>query len=182
DQRERRDRLCGFSRQLSNLSLRASADHLPWSVFRRVPGLEDVAIASGRRAERRRPMIKHLIKLVWNRKRFNFLITVEFFFSFLTLFCVILAGVYFADNYRHPLGFNYENVWNVGIDMKQASDDYHSPEQVETTRQLYLSLREFDEVEMAAGVHVSVFGTGGIGNATEINGKRVFYNANEVTD
>jgi len=127
-------------------------------------------------------MIKHLIKLVWNRKRFNFLITVEFFFSFLTLFCVILAGVYFADNYRHPLGFIYENVWNVSIDMKQASDDFHSPEQVETARQLYLALREFDEVEMAAGVHISVFGSGGIGNATEINGQRVFYNANEVTD
>ncbi len=127
-------------------------------------------------------MIRHLIKLVWNRKRFNFLITVEFFFSFLTLFCVILAGVYFADNYRHPLGFNYENVWNVGIDMKQASDDFHSPEQVETTRQLYLTLREFDEIEMAAGVHIAPFGTGGIGNGTEINGRTIFFNANEVTD
>ena len=30
-------------------------------------------------------MIKHLIKIVWNRKRANFLIAVEIFFSFLVL-------------------------------------------------------------------------------------------------
>ena len=34
-------------------------------------------------------MIKHLIKLVWNRKRANFLIMIEIFFSFLVLFAVV---------------------------------------------------------------------------------------------
>ena len=38
-------------------------------------------------------MIKHLIKLVWNHKRINFLITVEIFVSFLVLFAVMMFVV-----------------------------------------------------------------------------------------
>ena len=34
-------------------------------------------------------MTRHLIRLIWNRKRQNFLLTVEMFFSFLTLFGVV---------------------------------------------------------------------------------------------
>ena len=62
-------------------------------------------------------MTKHLLKLVWNRKRINFLITVEIFFSFIVLFGVVLAAVYYVDNYRQPLGFTYENVWCVTVEM-----------------------------------------------------------------
>ncbi len=128
-------------------------------------------------------MIKHLIKIVWNRKRANFLIAVEIFFSFLVLFAVMVQAVYYTDNYRKPLGFSYDNVWNVGIDMKQNSDDYHSPEQVETVRQLYLALREFEEVEAAAGAHTQLFTFGGsFGGFPLSDGRRVEYRRNEVTD
>ena len=37
-------------------------------------------------------MTRHLIRLIWNRKRQNFLLTVEMFFSFLTLFGVVLIA------------------------------------------------------------------------------------------
>ncbi|MGH9835652.1 MAG: ABC transporter permease [Blastocatellia bacterium] len=127
-------------------------------------------------------MIKHLIKIVWNRKRANFLIALEIFFSFLVLFAVMVQAVYYTDNYRQPLGFSYENVWNVGIDMKQTSDDYHSPEQVETVRQLYLALREFDEVVATAGVHTQLFSFGGSFGGFRIGGREIEYRSNEVTD
>ncbi len=127
-------------------------------------------------------MIKHLIKIVWNRKRANFLIAVEIFFSFLALFAVIAQAVYYTDNYRQPLGFSFENVWNVGIDMKQASDDYHSPEQVEMVRQLYLAVREFDEVVAAAGAHTQLFSFGGSFGGFRIGGREIEYRNNEVTD
>jgi len=127
-------------------------------------------------------MIKHLIKLVWNRKRGNFLIAVEIFFSFLALFAVIVQVVYHSENYRQPLGFSYENVWNIEIDMKQTSDDYFSPEQLETVRQLYLALRQFDEIETAAGAHTPPFSFGGSSGAIELNGRDVRYRRNEVTD
>ena len=43
-------------------------------------------LQSGAGAEGRPPMTRHLLKLIWNRKRQNFLLTVEIFFSFLVLF------------------------------------------------------------------------------------------------
>jgi putative ABC transport system permease protein len=127
-------------------------------------------------------MIKHLIKLVWNRKRANFLISLEIFISFLVLFAVIVLAVYFSDNYRRPLGFNYENVWNVLIDMKQAGDNFHSSEQVETVRQLYLALKEFDEIEAAAGAFTVPFSFGGSTGGFQINGRSFEFRRNEVTD
>ncbi len=127
-------------------------------------------------------MIKHIIKLVWNRKRANFLIALEIFFSFLVLFAVMVLAVYFSDNYRLPLGFKYENVWNVAVDMKQSSDDYHSPEQVHTVRQLHSALQEFDEIEADAGTQTSLFSFGGSYGGVQIKGSDLEFRANEVTD
>ncbi|HSE98949.1 MAG TPA: ABC transporter permease, partial [Blastocatellia bacterium] len=127
-------------------------------------------------------MIKQMFKLVWNRKRVNFLITVEIFISFLVLFAVVLFAVYYTDNYSQPLGFSYENVWNVTLDVKQKSDDYHTPQQVETTRQLLLAIREIPEVENVAGAHTAPFKLGASSSGYEIDGKRIRYEVNEVTD
>ena len=60
-------------------------------------------------------MIKHLFKLIWNRKRTNVLTVVEIFFSFLALFAVAAFGVYYADNSRRPLGFSYDSVWVIEL-------------------------------------------------------------------
>ncbi len=127
-------------------------------------------------------MIKHLIKLVWNRKRINFLITIEIFVSFLVLFAVMMFVVYYADNYRYPLGFTYDNVWNVSIDVKQESDDYFTPEQLETTRQLYLAVQDMPEVEASASALSVPYEFGGSYGAEEFLGKRVEYERDEVTD
>jgi putative ABC transport system permease protein len=127
-------------------------------------------------------MIKHLIKLVWNRKRINFLITIEIFISFLVLFAVMMFVVYYVDNYRHPLGFTYDNVWNVSIDVKQESDDYFTPEQLETTRQLYLAVKDMPEVEASASALSVPYEFGGSSGSEEFNGKRVEYERDEVTD
>ena len=60
-------------------------------------------------------MIRHLFKIVWNRKRSNFLVTVEIALSFLVVYAVFTFGAYYADNYSRPLGFSYENVWDVEL-------------------------------------------------------------------
>ena len=113
-------------------------------------------------------MIKHLFKMVWNRKRTNFLMTVEIFFSFLVLFTVILFAVYYTDNYRRPLGFSYENVLNISMTSRQADRPPPSePNQpagrnepspaLVIARQLFLTFRDFDEIESFAGVDISPY-------------------------
>jgi putative ABC transport system permease protein len=127
-------------------------------------------------------MIKHMLKIVWNRKRVNFLITVEIFVSFLVLFAVVVFVVFYTDNYRQPLGFSYENVLNVSIDVKQESDDYHSPEQVELTRQLYLAAKQFSEVEDVAGALTAPYTMSSSSSVYGLNGREIRYEQNEVTD
>ena len=127
-------------------------------------------------------MIKHLVKLVWNRKRFNFLITLEIFVSFLVLFAVMMFVVYYANNYRQPLGFDYENVWNIQIDVKQQSDDYFTPEQHALTRQLYLTVKDFPEVESVASALSVPYQMSGSSGARKFNGRMVRFERGEVTD
>jgi len=45
-------------------------------------------------------MIRHLLRIVWNRRRTNLLISIEIFFSFLVLATIVILGLFLADNYR----------------------------------------------------------------------------------
>ncbi|KAA3605579.1 MAG: hypothetical protein DWQ06_03375 [Calditrichaeota bacterium] len=60
-------------------------------------------------------MFKHLLKLIWNRKKTNGLLIFEFCISFLVLFAVLSVIFYNGANYFKPLGFDYENVWVLSM-------------------------------------------------------------------
>jgi len=67
-------------------------------------------------------MFRHLLKLIWNKKKQNFLLTLEIFVSFIVLFTVFSLIVYNYNNYKRPMGFTYENVWVVKMDMRSTED------------------------------------------------------------
>ena len=97
-------------------------------------------------------MTRHLLRLIWNRKRQNFLLTLEIFFSFVTLFGVVLFAMQYANNARQPLGFTIDRVWSMSVDRKESSDDPAvKARHRETYRQLLTALRELPEIEVAAG-------------------------------
>ncbi|MFT3935748.1 MAG: ABC transporter permease [Chitinophagaceae bacterium] len=58
-------------------------------------------------------MIKHLFKMIWNKKKQNLLLISEMLISFLVLFAVFTLLVFDYQNYKKPMGFDYENVWLV---------------------------------------------------------------------
>ena len=60
-------------------------------------------------------MIRHLLKLVWNRKRQHVLLAVEVFLSFLVLFAVATTAVSNFYNWRQPLGFTIDRVWMIRV-------------------------------------------------------------------
>ena len=62
----------------------------------RLPGVADVAPPPGRRAARRDAMTRHLLRLVWNRKRTTLLVMVEIAVAFLVLFAVVAVATYAA--------------------------------------------------------------------------------------
>jgi putative ABC transport system permease protein len=58
-------------------------------------------------------MFTNLLKLIWNKKRQNFLIMLELFISFLIMFAVFTLVVSYYRSYNRPAGFEYGNVWAV---------------------------------------------------------------------
>ena len=91
-------------------------------------------------------MIRHLLKLAWHRKRSNALLLVEIGASFLVVFAVAAAALYFGSNWRRPLGYDWKDVWSIRIsDERQGT--LETPE--EDAR---LAARLLDEARALPGV------------------------------
>lgn len=54
-------------------------------------------------------MLRHLLKLNWNKKRQNFLLIIEVFLCFIVLFAVFTTIIHFRKNYNQSAGFEYKN-------------------------------------------------------------------------
>jgi putative ABC transport system permease protein len=61
-------------------------------------------------------MFKHLFKLIWNKRKQNFLFLSEILVSFLVIFAVFSFLTYYYQNYSKPLGFDYKKVWSINYD------------------------------------------------------------------
>lgn len=70
-------------------------------------------------------MLKHLFKLIWNKKKQNFLLMFEMLISFMVTFAVFTLVVFYYRNYKQPIGFNFENVWviNYNNSLKTSNAD-----------------------------------------------------------
>ena len=129
-------------------------------------------------------MTRHLLRLIWNRKRQNFLLTVEIFFSFLTLFGVVLLGMQYANNARHPLGYQVARVWSIGVDRKEpAQDPAVKARHRETYNQLLMAFRDMPQIEVVAAGFTGPYTNAFWGSGTRLpGGRQVEYGANSVTD
>jgi putative ABC transport system permease protein len=65
-------------------------------------------------------MIRHLLKLVWHRKRANALVMAEIFISFLVVFAVATLAAMAIGGWNRPLGFDWHDVWLISLDVPQA--------------------------------------------------------------
>lgn len=128
-------------------------------------------------------MTRHLLKLVWNRKRTNGLMILEIFFSFLVVFVVATLGIYFLDNYRQPLGYAWQDVWRVTVDMKTADQDDEAKvaARLKVLKRLLGEVEALEPVESAAVAMVSPYDQGGWTNSTTIDGKEVEMEGNGVS-
>ena len=92
-------------------------------------------------------MIRHLLKLVWNRKRANALIMAEIFVSFLVVFAVLTgspsawprAGTSRSASTTH-------NVWDVSMDFDDRCRREGHAELHATVMRMLDEARRFPEV------------------------------------
>ena len=129
-------------------------------------------------------MTRHLLRLIWNRKRQNFLLTLEIFFSFLTLFSVVLLTVHYANNARRPLGYDIDRMWSITVDRKESDEDPAvKARHRETYRQLLSTLHEMPEIEVVAASFTGPYANSSWGSRTRlVGGRQVDYGVNSVTD
>lgn len=91
--------------------------------------------------------INHLFKLMWNRRKMNFLMIVEIFISFIVIFVLAQSLVKFAIYYNEPLGFNYKDVWNLEININNLNDEDARSEMelIKNELRAYLEIINFSE-------------------------------------
>jgi putative ABC transport system permease protein len=103
-------------------------------------------------------MIRHLFKLVWNRKRTNALIVLEIFCSFLVVFGLVAAVLYLNGRYRQPLGFEPRNLWYIDVARNTGSDwEAWKPEEAATFQRLVAALESMEQVEAATGSNTAPY-------------------------
>src|SRR5262245_59304938 len=94
-------------------------------------------------------MVRHLFKMIWNKKKQNFLLITELFVSFLVLFGVFTLLVLSTRNYLKPMGLDYENVWAITFSIesheKDTTEDYH-----DHVRNLLTSMPEVSAVSFCS--------------------------------
>lgn len=97
-------------------------------------------------------MIRHYLKLAWNRRRANGLILVEILVSFLVLCGVFCVASYYAANWSRPRGFDYRNVWTLEVEMPRSV--FHGGEAAAAafavSRRLIGAIRAHPGVEVVA--------------------------------
>ena len=92
--------------------------------------------------------IRHLFRLMWNRRKMNLLMIIEIFISYLVLFLLCQSLVKFAFYYSEPLGFNYKDVWNLEINTNNL-EGAAAREKIELLKQEILSYPEVINISEA---------------------------------
>jgi putative ABC transport system permease protein len=97
-------------------------------------------------------MIRHLLKLAWHRKRTNALLFLEIAASFLVVFAVGAAALYFGSNYRRPLGYDWKDVWSIRVTDERMGTFSVAEDDARLSARLLDEIRGLPGVVAAAGV------------------------------
>lgn len=124
-------------------------------------------------------MIRHLLRLVWNRKRANALLMLEIFFSFLVVFVVSTAVAFAVSALRRPLGFEWRDVWLVRADDQGAHDAIPAPGETvgagrrPVVERMLAELATLPEIEAVAAMPIAPFANGSMVSSWTENGREV---------
>ncbi len=92
-------------------------------------------------------MIKHILTLIWNKKKNNFLLFLEIFLAFIVLFSVLTLVTYNLRNYSTPIGFDSEDVWVAYLEIDESVDSLTN---IDMKRRIKQELNAFPEVNGVA--------------------------------
>lgn len=110
-------------------------------------------------------MLRHLFKLIWNKKGTHSLLIIEVWAAFMVLFGVLTLIVFNLRNYLQPIGFQYEQVWNLELSANQDTTEIASKLQRAIQR-----VRSYPQVTAASRMSSNTpFSANQIGNSVSYN-------------
>jgi putative ABC transport system permease protein len=129
-------------------------------------------------------LIRHMLKLVWKRKRANALLILEIFASFLVLFAVARGVAATIIRWRMPLGFDYHNVWQARLSFppKAAMSNEQAPQRRAAVQAMLREIGTLGPVESAAASNMPPYGGGGWTSSITHNGRRIDTERDFATD
>ena len=129
-------------------------------------------------------MIRHLLKLVWHRKRANALLIVEILFSFIVVFVVLTMAASLLIRWREPLGFDYRNVWIVSVATPSVPGDFNATDDPlrPVIDRLIRETKSFPQVVDAAADDTPPYGNATSEGIWRINGKQIRLKRDNATD
>lgn len=130
-------------------------------------------------------MALHLLKLIWNRKRANFLIITEILLSFLVLAAVTTVAVHYWRNYQAPLGFSYDRIWDVLVRVPRGIESTPEVERERFARmqRLVETARQMPEVESIGHLQLGTFRNWQWNSDVRLkDGREVDFNGNRADD
>lgn len=127
-------------------------------------------------------MIKHIFKLVWNRKKSISLLLIEIFLSFVVAFVaydMLISGI--LDFYT-PLGFDYHNILEVRISSPEGIPfGKMATEQSAKYRMLYDEIKSLPQVRQASLLLGNIpYGNMRVNTTLESDGKTFFAGINYI--
>ena len=138
-------------------------------------------------------MIRHLLRIVWNRRRANALVALEILLSFLVLCAVATMFVYYVDNYRRPLGYVWQDTWVVTMDANArdlpgadagtaAAGTGPRALQRAMVARLIAIAGDLPEVASASAAFIGPYDNSTWRSSIKVGGKEYRYYYNEATD
>jgi putative ABC transport system permease protein len=136
-------------------------------------------------------MTRHLVRLIWNRKRQNLLLTIEILCSFLVVFVVMLAGLNFTVNARKSLGFSVDRVWSIDIGRPPGPPGEDKGPEAEAARalerdtvlRLVAAARELPQVEQVSAAFTAPYVNSSWGMSLHLqDGRNIDFLYDRVTD
>ncbi|WP_188932751.1 ABC transporter permease [Dyadobacter endophyticus] len=110
-------------------------------------------------------MLRHLFKLIWNKKGTHSLLIIEIWAAFMVLFGVLTLIVFNLRNYLQPIGFQYEQVWNL-----ELSSNQDTTELAPKLQRVLQRVRSYSEVTVASRMSSNTpFSANQIGNSVTYN-------------
>jgi putative ABC transport system permease protein len=126
-------------------------------------------------------MFTHLFRLTWNKKKQNFLLLLEIFFSFIGLFAGFTLMLYPYNNKKLPLGFEDENVWVVNFTEEGQLKSIDSLQVFrESVKSALLSINGVEDVTYSS--KNIPFSGNGFGIGVGYNGKKTWGSLHTVED